>query len=163
MKKNITRVEALNLAIAALTDNTDAVEVLTTIRDSIAKANTRKSDKPTKNQQANMDIKSRLIAFMGDGNLGWEASESWYDRGLNYAGTWGIGLQLRDMSFIENIKHTFRVAYWGGTNSPSMVKYMAHPWSWNEGTLYDGPYLTTNDGILEFNLVNSWQLWRVRK
>ncbi len=68
MKKNITRVEALNLAIAALTDNTDAVEVLTTIRDSIAKANSRKSDKPTKNQQANMDIKSRLIAFMGDGN-----------------------------------------------------------------------------------------------
>lgn len=68
MKKNITRVEALNLAISALSDNTDAVEVLTSIRDTITKANSRKSDKPTKTQQANMDIKSRLIAHLSDGN-----------------------------------------------------------------------------------------------
>ena len=66
--KKMTRVEALTLAITALTDNTEAVEVLTTIRDSIAKANSRKSDKPTKAQVANMDVKSRLIAHMGDGN-----------------------------------------------------------------------------------------------
>ena len=38
MKKTITRVDALNLAIAALSDNADAVEVLTSIRDTIAKA-----------------------------------------------------------------------------------------------------------------------------
>ena len=66
--KKMTRIEALTLAITALTDNTEAVEVLTTIRDSIAKANSRKSDKPTKAQVANMDVKSRLIAIMGDGN-----------------------------------------------------------------------------------------------
>ncbi|MCR5258183.1 MAG: outer membrane homotrimeric porin [Desulfovibrio sp.] len=101
-----------------------------------------------------------FTTFMGDMEYwDWAPDGLLADRALSYAGTWGIGLQLRDMSFIENIKHTFRVAYWGGTNSPSMVKYMAHPWSWNEGTLYDGPYLTTNDGILEFNLVNSWQIY----
>lgn len=64
MKKNITRVEALNLAIAALTDNADAVEVLTTIRDSIAKANSRKSDKPTKTQVENAGIKDNILAVM---------------------------------------------------------------------------------------------------
>lgn len=64
MKKNITRVEALNLAIAALTDNADAVEVLTTIRDSIAKANSRKSDKPTKTQVENAGIKAQLATHL---------------------------------------------------------------------------------------------------
>lgn len=64
MKKNITRVEALNLAIAALTDNADAVEVLTTIRDSIAKANSRKTDKPTKTQVENAGIKDNILAVM---------------------------------------------------------------------------------------------------
>ena len=31
-------------------------------------------------------------------------------------------------------------------------------WSSGYGT-NDGPYLTTNDGLLEFNLVNSWQIY----
>ncbi|MBQ2476147.1 MAG: outer membrane homotrimeric porin [Desulfovibrio sp.] len=101
-----------------------------------------------------------FTTFMGDMEYwDWAPDGLMADKQLSYAGTWGIGLQLRDMSFVENLKHTFRVAYWGGTNSPSMVKFMAHPDSWNAGTLYDGPYLTTNDGILEFNLVNSWQIY----
>jgi hypothetical protein len=101
-----------------------------------------------------------FTTFMGDMEYwDWAPNGLLADRNLSYAGTWGIGLQLRDMSFVENLKHTFRVAYWGGTNSPSMVKFMEHPWSWNDGTLYDGPYLTTHDGILEFNLVNSWQIY----
>lgn len=101
-----------------------------------------------------------FTSFMGDGNLAWAPNGDWYDRGLSYAGTWGIGLQLRDMSFVEDIKHTFRMAYWGGTNSPSMVKYMGSSTAWADGYgTNDGPYLTTNDGLLEFNLVNSWQIY----
>ena len=88
-----------------------------------------------------------FTSFMGDGNLAW-------------AGTWGIGLQIADVSFVEDLKHTFRVAYWGGTNSPSMVKYMGSAVAWDDTTaVQDGPYLTTNDGLLEFNLVNSWQIY----
>ena len=64
MKKNITRVDALNLAIAALSDNTDAVEVLTSIRDTISKANSRKSDKPTKTQVENAGIKAQLLTHL---------------------------------------------------------------------------------------------------
>lgn len=97
-----------------------------------------------------------FTSFMGDGNMGW----SWQDYNMDYAGTWGIGLQLRDMSFIEDLSHTFRVAYWGGTNSTGMVKYMQNSFSWSDGWgEFDGPYLTTNDGLLEFNLVNNYKMY----
>ena len=96
-----------------------------------------------------------FTSFMGDGNYGW----MWTDYALSYAGTWGLGLQVRDMSFVDDLKHTFRVAYWGGTNSTSMVKYMDTASSWNDGWGNEGPYLTTNDGLLEFNLVNSYQMY----
>ena len=101
-----------------------------------------------------------FTSFMGDGNLAWGTGHNFYDNNLTYAGTWGVGLQIADVSFVEDLKHTFRVAYWGGTNSPSMVKYMGSAVAWNETTAkQDGPYLTTNDGLLEFNLVNSWQIY----
>ena len=89
--------------------------------------------------------------------------------GNSMAGTWGVGLRVKDFSFVEDLKHTFRVAYWGGTNSPTMAKYAAHPWSYESG--WGGSYndsfanaepelyLTTNDGLLEFNLVNSYQMY----
>ena len=100
-----------------------------------------------------------FTSFMGDGNMGWWLN----DYNTSYAGTWGIGLQIRDMSFMEDLKHTFRVAYWGGTNSPSMVKYMDSSYAWDNNGLYgatvEGPYLTTNDGLLEFNLVNTYQIY----
>ena len=97
-----------------------------------------------------------FTSFLGDGNYGW----MWVDNSLEYAGTWGLGLQIRDMSFMEDLKHTFRVAYWGGTNSTSMVKYMDSAYAWNYGTgTGASPYLTTEDGLLEFNLVNSYQMY----
>ena len=98
-----------------------------------------------------------FMSFMGDGNYGWGDGRL-YDRNLTYAGTWGVGLRLHDMSFVEDLKHSFRVAYWGGTNSPSMAKYVSSSYGWDNGTP-EGPYLTTNDGLLEFNLVNSWQIY----
>lgn len=100
-----------------------------------------------------------FTSFIGDGNLAWGSFNDSCDWSMSYAGTWGVGIQLADMSFIEDISHTFRVALWGGTNSPSMVKYMESAYSWTEGYGGDGPYLTTNDNLLEFNLVNQWQIY----
>ena len=99
-----------------------------------------------------------FMSFMGDGNYGWSSADSLYDRNLTYAGTWGVGLRIHDMSFVEDLKHSFRVAYWGGTNSPAMAKYVKDAYGWDNGTP-EGPYLTTNDGLLEFNLVNSYQIY----
>ena len=99
-----------------------------------------------------------FTSFMGDGNLAWGTGYNFYDNNLTYAGTWGVGLQIADVSFVEDLKHTFRVAYWGGTNSPAMAKYVSTSYGWDNG-LPEGPYLTTNDGLLEFNLVNSYQIY----
>ncbi|MDD4702236.1 MAG: outer membrane homotrimeric porin [Desulfovibrio sp.] len=98
-----------------------------------------------------------FTSFLGDGNMGWVRQ----DYVVDYAGTWGIGAQIRDMSFLEDLSHTFRVAYFGGTNSTGMVKYMAssHAWATDYGNGAPSPYLTTKDGLLEFNLVNSYKIY----
>ena len=102
-----------------------------------------------------------FTSFIGDGNLAWGTlGTGGYDMNLTYAGTWGIGFQLADMSFVEDLRHTFRVAYWGGTNSPSMTKYMDNAASWNVGAYnQDGPYLTTNDGLCsnQFNYKSGYR------
>ena len=98
-----------------------------------------------------------FTSFIAEGNGDFAVMGNWMDKNLSYAGTWGVGLQVRDISFVEDLSHTIRVAYWGGTNSPSMTKYM-NGTAWNEETA-DGPYLTTNDGLLEFNLVNEYQIY----
>ena len=104
-----------------------------------------------------------FTSFVGDGNLAWGTvtKGNSYDWNMSYAGTWGVGLQLRDMSFIDDLEHTFRVALWGGTNSPSMVRYFNSSSGWNNSDVYgaDGPYLTTHDNLLEFNLVNSYKMY----
>ncbi|MDR1856700.1 MAG: outer membrane homotrimeric porin [Desulfovibrio sp.] len=102
-----------------------------------------------------------FTSFLGDGPMGWAPSYLFYDRSLSYAGTWGIGARLKDFSFVEDLKHSITVAYWGGTNSPSMVKYMATSTDWELGAdgTYGGPYLTTNDGLLEINFINNYQMY----
>ena len=106
-----------------------------------------------------IEAKGNFTSMMGDDNFGWASNSCMYDRTLNYAGTWGVGLQLKEMSFLEDLTHTFRVAYWGGTNSPEMAKYATSPTAWEDGSISDGLYLTRNDGLLEFNLINSYQMY----
>lgn len=99
-----------------------------------------------------------FTSFIGDdfNTLG-----NWYDMDMDYSGTWGIGLRVRDMSFFtDKVKNTIRLAWWGGTNSPSMVKYMNTAYAWNDGIFYfAGPYLTTNDGLLEANWVTNYKMY----
>ena len=57
------------------------------------------------------------------------------------------------MSFIENLKHTVRVLYYGGTNDPSMAKVLGpNGWS-NFASSYDGVawgvYLTRNERLYD--------------
>ena len=78
------------------------------------------------------------------------------DINSNYAGSWGIGAQLRDLSFVDKLKHSLRVAYSRGTNSSTMVKYATSRDAWNYGFSSNpnkaGMYLTTEDSLVEFNL-----------
>ena len=86
------------------------------------------------------------------------------DMKLSLDGSWGIGLQVKDLSFVEDLKHTLRVAYYGGTNDRKMARYAFYtntnvntqsPWSMNKKDLY----LTEKDGILEFNVNSYYQLY----
>lgn len=79
-----------------------------------------------------------------------------YDLMMSYAGTWGLGIQLRNIvSFTDNLRHTFRAVYFGGTNNPGMIKYLTSLDS-GESTVR---YLTTNDYMLEFNLDSVWKIY----
>ena len=88
------------------------------------------------------------------------------DWGCNLVGTWGVALRLRDMSFIENLKHTFRAIYIGGTNSPNMVKYAGKRNDFEAQFIdnsaprgYNGYYLTKNDALIEFNFDSFFKVY----
>ncbi len=66
-------------------------------------------------------------------------------------GTWGIGARIADMSFVEDLKHTFRVNYFQGTNHEDMAAVA------NGG--FDHMYLTTEDWALELGLSNTYKIY----
>lgn len=88
--------------------------------------------------------------------------------GLDMMGTWGIGARVKDMSFLEGLKHTFRVNYFGGTNAPGMAKYVLG----REGVVgrtsnrgvtdfntAQDLYLTTRDSAMEVGLTNTYKIY----
>ena len=89
--------------------------------------------------------------------------------GTNMTGTWGIGARLKDVSFLEDLKHTLRVNFMGGTNAPKMAKYIRHygnPYAKHGvsdvaryATAYDPMYLTTDDTALEIGLTNTYKMY----
>ncbi len=101
-----------------------------------------------------------FTSFMGDGVRGWSINGS-YDKNLTFDGTWGLGLRLRDMSFVENLSHTFSAVYYGGTNSPSMIKYLGtnNNDSFSAATGGYSPYLTTSDYLVEFVLDSEYKVY----
>ena len=60
MTKNITYIDAINAALTADLSN-EVKDKLTALRDQIAKRNTTKSDKPTKTQRENAEVKARIL------------------------------------------------------------------------------------------------------
>ncbi len=81
--------------------------------------------------------------------------------GHNMAGTWGVGARLKDMSFIEDLKHTFRVNFMGGTNSKSMAKKLSLDGKWANSGMdgMEAMYLTTGDTALELGLTNTYKMY----
>ena len=70
------------------------------------------------------------------------------------AGTWGIGLQLADITFIENLKHTLRVAYIKGTNDAAMAAEIDNP-----ARSGNGLYLTDEDSAWEVNFDHTYNIY----
>ena len=77
------------------------------------------------------------------------------------AGTWGVALQLNDISFIEDLTHQFIVAYVGGTNS---TRSMRDPRTFNVSwsPYYSNPaniLLTTADHLWEVDFNHKYQMY----
>ena len=82
-----------------------------------------------------------------------------------------VGVRLKDVSFLEDLKHTLRVNFMGGTNAPKMAKYVGY----NDLTAgkrgmnadylhmgadaFDPIYLTTEDYALEVGLTNTYKMY----
>ena len=81
-----------------------------------------------------------------------------------YTGTWGLGAQLRNLSFIDDLSHTLRLVYFRGTNDASMASKLG-PTGWNQysagvfASTWGGLYLTTNDYLIEFNLDSRYAIY----
>lgn len=99
---------------------------------------------------------SKFTSFLGGKNY---YPSSYCDVSTNYAGSWGLGLRVRDVSIIDKVTHILRVAYWRGTNSTSMVKYADSRSAWSYGGGKAGMYLTSADSLVEFNLDTYWQVY----
>lgn len=101
-----------------------------------------------------------FTSFIGDG-FGWGTfAGRAYDQSLHYGGTWGIGAQIKDVSFLEDLTHTLRVTYWGGTNSTRMTDYLGMTDATTTvGVSPAGFYLTTADHLVEINLDSVYKIY----
>ena len=87
--------------------------------------------------------------------------------GASMAGTWGVGLRVKDMSFIEDLKHTFRVNLIGGTNDHGIFKQLAKGATFSMADYpvnsadygFKGLYLTDQDTALEVSLHNEYKMY----
>ncbi len=82
-----------------------------------------------------------------------------YDLNLDFTGTWGLALGLSNVSFMDKLSHTFKIAYWQGTNDPKNAKYLDSRRALAPSGLSTF-YLTQNDYIVEFNLDSTYQLYK---
>lgn len=85
-------------------------------------------------------------------------------------GTWGVGLRIKDMSFIEDLKHTFRVNLIGGTNDHGILRQLAKRGAVGgdnpdfvsydgNGYGFKGLYMTDQDTALEISLHNEYKMY----
>ncbi|MDR2076639.1 MAG: outer membrane homotrimeric porin [Desulfovibrio sp.] len=71
-----------------------------------------------------------------------------------YLGTWGIGVQLADWSFVEDLRHTLRFAYYRGTNDHEVVEN-------GDALAFSGEavYLTDKDSAFEINFNSLYKIY----
>ena len=76
----------------------------------------------------------------------------------NGVGSWAIGVQLADISFIENLSHVFRVVYITGTNDSDVVKKNGLAGNLI-GDTSNGIFLTEKDHAIEVNFDSTYQIY----
>ena len=72
-------------------------------------------------------------------------------------GSWGAGVQLAEMSFVDKLSHTLRFAYISGTNHKDMVRqgYIGR----DGGAMDDFVYLTKEDHAFEVDFFSKYAMY----
>ena len=81
-----------------------------------------------------------------------------------------MGFRLKNMSFLEDLKHTFHISLLGGTNDPGILdEYHDRFGTWMKPNKLSGQtkdvvdrenmYLTTRDYAMEVGLLNQYQIY----
>ena len=77
-------------------------------------------------------------------------------------GTWGLGVQLDGMSFVDKLSHTLRLAYIQGTNNKRSVDStgFASPLDrlGYKATMGESVYLTEKDHAIEFDFLTEYKV-----
>lgn len=78
--------------------------------------------------------------------------------GLNGAGTWAVGLQLADISFMEDLSHVFRIVYMQGTNDADVIKDTAGAAAFFSPKTNE-VFLTDEDSAIEVNFDTTYKIY----
>jgi hypothetical protein len=70
-------------------------------------------------------------------------------------GTWGVGIQLANATFIKDLNHTLRFAYYRGTNDSDVVRELGIVPKYADDNLY----LTTDDSVFEINFDHTYKIY----
>ena len=107
---------------------------------------------------------SKLTSF-GQDTYSWVFPANGIGNGVH--GTWGIMAQLKDLTFLEDLKHNVRIAYYRGTNSNKGVQKINNPDTAPNGQAIfafrpngNSSYLTTKDSAWEFNLDSYYNIYK---
>ena len=101
-------------------------------------------------------------------DAGWNASSFGFDGSVygassnvkisdTIAGLWGVQLRFDDISYMEDLKHNLRFAYYTGTNDKNVVKQLG--WSSPYATA-QGLYLTEKDHAFEVNFDTDYNIYK---
>lgn len=101
---------------------------------------------------------SELMPVLGSGTLGathFGTDGAYYDSqatalSADGRGTWGIGVALEDISFMEDLTHVVRLVYITGTNDEDAANNSIHPLD---------VFLTEDDHAFEVNFDTEYQIY----
>jgi opacity protein-like surface antigen len=79
--------------------------------------------------------------------------------GLNPIGSWGLGISLNDISFMENLTHRLTFAYARGTNSATALRDANMLLGYGNQLFSMGRDLTTNEYVLGANFDTQYMIY----
>lgn len=105
----------------------------------------------------------RMPAFMPDVYMtSYGFDGTWYSGaaqtlGYGLSGTWAVMGRIKDVSFLDNLKHTLRLVYYRGTNDPGMIEKKTI--TNLQATQVSMSYLTNRDSAVEVNVDTTYKMY----